>query len=265
MTGGASKRAPGSDAPCLALPAFWNSMTRSLLKCSGQFSGFLRSSLQFGDQTSPTPYTWPCPLPYAEACDDEWSPGLWRKRLLNLTVAMLNFLHLGRPSLCPPAVRLGTPLNRRQWAAVSGLQHLVFGSFFLCALSPLTTGGLATRLRGRIVRSRRSPGTCQKADAPTSPHQGPVPVEAVGSLPGKPDVAALPIVADRVKLLAKPCFRPQPYMDSTTKEFYDYPLRFARRPEPGVDQPPFVKILADRTQTAFAVEVPRSKWASSAA
>ncbi|CAE7214139.1 unnamed protein product, partial [Symbiodinium necroappetens] len=29
---------------------------------------------------------------------------------------------------------------------------------------------------------------------------------------------------------------------------------FARHPEPGVDQPPFVKILADRTQTSFAID-----------
>ena len=260
MTGGASKRAPGSDAPSLVLPAFWNSMTRSLLKCSGRFSGFLRSSLQFGDQTSPTPYTWPCPLPFAEACADEWSPGLWRKRLLNLTVAMLNFLHLGRPSLCPPAVRVGTPLNRRQWAAVNGLQHLVFGSFFPLRFEPADYGRIGHKVEGQdrtlAALGRAAASLCRgfagympKADAPTSPHQGPVPVEAVGSLPGRPDVAALPIVADRVKLPAKPCFRPQPYMDSTTKEFYDHPLRFARRPEPGVDQPPFVKILADRTQT----------------
>ncbi|CAE7334124.1 unnamed protein product [Symbiodinium microadriaticum] len=194
------------------------------------------------------------------ACADEWSPGLWRKRLLNLTVAMLNFLHLGRPSLCPPAVRVGTPVNRRQWAAVNGLQHLVFGSFFPLRFEPADYGRIGHKVEGQdrtlTALGRAAASLCRgfagympKADAPTSPHQGPVPVEAVGSLPGRPDVAALPIVADRVKLPAKPCFRPQPYMDSTTKEFYDHPLRFARRPEPGVDQPPFVKILADRTQT----------------
>ena len=74
------------------------------------------------------------------------------------------------------------------------------------------------------------------------------PADVVGLLPGKPDVAALPITADRVKLPARPEFDPVPYMDRATKEFYLEPLSHARTPELGVDKQPFVKILANPAQ-----------------
>ena len=68
--------------------------------------------------------------------------------------------------------------------------------------------------------------------------------ELLGELPGKDVVAALPIVADRVKLPAAPAFSPQSFMDSHTANMHDRPLDFARAPDPEVDRPPSVKILA---------------------
>ena len=93
-------------------------------------------------------------------------------------------------------------------------------------------------LGGYLPRSLVTPGLSTQTP----------PADVVGHLPGKPDVAALPITADRVKLPARPEFDPVPYMDRTTKEFYLEPLSHARVPEPGVDKPPFVKILADSTE-----------------
>ena len=61
-------------------------------------------------------------------------------------------------------------------------------------------------------------------------------------LPGKPPIAAKPIIAERVKLPAKPAFHPQRFMDQRTALYYNKPLQFACQPDPGFD--PFVKILA---------------------
>ncbi|CAE7216755.1 unnamed protein product [Symbiodinium sp. CCMP2456] len=256
----AGRRAPGADAPPLALPALWNSLPRILLKSSGPFSSFLRSSLRSGAQFASTPHTWPCPMPFPEAFAGRPAPGLWRKSLLNLTVAQLSYLYLGCPDDCPSSVRLGVPLNRKQWKAVRGLRHLVFGSFFPLHYEPSDYGRIGHKVEGQdkvlqaLGRAAASvcnslggylPRSFTSVPGPFSPAP---PADVVGLLPGKPDVAALPITAARVKLPARPEFDPVPYMDSTTKEFFLEPLRHARIPEPGVDKPPFVKILADSTQ-----------------
>ncbi|CAE7636023.1 unnamed protein product [Symbiodinium sp. CCMP2456] len=240
----AGRRAPGADAPPLALPALWNSLPRKLLKSSGPFSSFLRSSLRSGAQFASTPYTWPCPMPFPEAFAGRPAPGLWKKSLLNLTVAQLSYLYLGCPVDCPSSVLLGVPLNRRQWKAVRGLRHLVFGSFFPLRYEPSDYGRIGHKVEGQdkvlqaLGRAAASvchslggylPRSVVSAPGPFSPTP---PADVVGLLPGKPDVAALPITAARVKL----------------PEFFLEPLRHARIPQPGVDKPPFVKILADSTQ-----------------
>ena len=259
MPGGPPSRTPGSDAPPLALPALWNSMFRTVLKCGGPFSFFLRSALSREEEGSSTSFTWPCPMPFPEAFAKSFAPGLWRKRLLNLSVAYLSFLHLGRPCACPPAVRLGVPLNRKQWQAVQGLKHLVFGSFFPLQFEAADYGRVGHKVEGQSkvleTLGRAAASLCRSFAGyqPPAPlacsFAGASPVaEEVGLLPGKPDVAALPIVADRVKLPARPGFDPRPYMNCTTKNFYEKPLKSARAPEPGVDQPPFVKLLGQRRE-----------------
>ena len=63
---GRERRAPGSEAPSLSLPALWNSLP---CRCSGAFALFLRSAHRLEPDRAPTPFTWPCPLPYPEASD----------------------------------------------------------------------------------------------------------------------------------------------------------------------------------------------------
>ena len=254
------RRTPGSEAPCLAVPALVNSLPRTLLKGAGRFSSFLRCSLQREAKRSPTPFTWPCPMPFPEAFLPG-TPGLWKKMIVNLSVARLSFEHMGCPTTCPSSVRLGVPLNPKQWQLVRNIEHLVFGSFFPLTFEPEDYGRIGHKVEGQAktlqALGRAAAAVCQGFSGylprsftgePACGTEGPSPATDVGTLPGRPDVAAIPIVADRVKLPSSPAFDPVPFMDRTTREFYRFPLHHARTPDPLSESPPFVKILADSKQ-----------------
>ena len=254
------RRTPGSEAPCLAVPALVNSLPRTLLKGAGRFSSFLRCSLQREAKRSPTPFTWPCPMPFPEAFLPG-TPGLWKKMIVNLSVARLSFEHMGCPTTCPSSVRLGVPLNPKQWQLVRNIEHLVFGSFFPLTFEPEDYGRIGHKVEGQAktlqALGRAAAAVCQGFSGylprsftcePVGGTEGPSPATDVGTLPGRPDVAAIPIVADRVKLPSSPAFDPVPFMDRTTREFYQFPLHHARTPDPLSESPPFVKILADSKQ-----------------
>ena len=267
MNSAGVRQAPGSQAPCLSLPALWNSMPRALCRCSGAFASFLRSAHRSEPNRAPTPFTWPCPMPFPEASDAN-RPGLWKKRLINLTVARLSYEHLGCPSSCPSTIRLGVPLNRKQWQQVKNLQHLVFGSFFPLTFEPQDYGRIGHKVEGQAkilsALGRAAASVCRGFSAGYLPRSvsvesapsslGPAPAQIVGTLPGKPDIAAMPIVADRVKLPACPTFVASPYMDRTTADFFENPLHHARVPDPAAERPPFVKILADSRQKLLLLQ-----------
>ncbi|CAE7384983.1 unnamed protein product [Symbiodinium sp. KB8] len=197
------------------------------------------------------------PFPEAFAADGR---DFWKKRLINLSVARLSYEHLGRPPVCPGAVRLGVPLNRKQWQLVQNLQHLVFGSVFSFTFQPEDYGRIGHKIEGQAqtleALGRAAASVCRSFDGylPRSvtvagpSTSGPSPVECVGTLPGKPDIAAMPITADRVKLPASPAFCAAPFMDFDTAEFFNRPLEFARNPDPASERPPFVKILANKQE-----------------
>ncbi|CAE7225139.1 unnamed protein product [Symbiodinium sp. CCMP2592] len=140
------------------------------------------------------------------------------------------------------------------------LEHLVFGSFFPLTFQPEDYGRIGHKVEGQAktleALSRAAASVCRSfagylprsttVAGVTAP--GPSPALKVGTLAGKPDIAAMPIVADRVKLPACPAFAPAPFMDRTTAEFFNRPLDFARVPDPLAEKPPFVKILADPQQ-----------------
>ena len=222
-------KAPGSEAPSLSVPAVWNSLPRILMARSGPFASFLRTFLCQGSECTPTPYTWPCPVPYPEAFESgPWGPGVWRKRLISVAVAQLSYLNLGRPSSCPPSIRRGVPLNAKQRKAVRNLEHMVFGSSFSLSFSASDYGRIAQKVEGqaRVLETvgRAAEAVCSSfAGYIPRPRSDPAPASSesfefqlLGELPGKDSVAALPVVANSVKLPAAPAFAPQPFMDSHT-------------------------------------------------
>ena len=136
------------------------------------------------------------------------------------------------------------PLNPKQRKAVRDLWHLVFGSSFPLSFCAQDYGRIAQKVEGqaRVLESlnRAAATVCSdfsgyvpaslSSDASSSADLSEF--ELLGELPGKDVVAALPVVADRVKLPAAPAFSPQSFMDSPTANVYDRVLDFARAPTP---------------------------------
>ena len=196
-------------------------MTRSLLRAGSPLSSFLHSALCRERKRSPTPFTWPCPVPFPEAFAAGFA-GSWKKLLINLSVARLSYERMGCPTSCPVAVRLGVPLNPKQWQIVRNLEHLVFGSFFPLTFEPQDYGRIGHKVEGQAkileALGRAAAAVCRdfsgylpktfSAEPPSSPEG---PGQVVGLLPGRPDVAAIPIVADRVKLPSSPSSDPAPF------------------------------------------------------
>ncbi|CAE7286931.1 unnamed protein product [Symbiodinium microadriaticum] len=88
-------------------------------------------------------------MPFLEVFAGRPAPGQGKKSLLNLAVAQLSYLYLGCPTDCPSSVSLGVPLNRKQWKAVRGLRHLVFGSFFPLHYEPSDYGRIGHKVEGQ--------------------------------------------------------------------------------------------------------------------
>ena len=133
--------------------------------------------------------------------------------MIGLAVAQLSFLHLGRPQVCPDALRVGTPLNRKQWSAVRALEHTVFGSSFPLTFEPADYPPEEQKVEGQactlefLWRAAEGLQTAfggyfprPSSVVPSDPDLPPDSFTIVGQLTSKPDIAAMPIVADRIKL-----------------------------------------------------------------
>ena len=100
-------RVPGDRAPSFSVPGLLNSLPRLLLSKAGPFARFLRNMLEEGLQPASTPSVWPCPLPYPEVFRRPCGHDSWKLILLNLCVAALSWLYLGKPVSCPREIRAG--------------------------------------------------------------------------------------------------------------------------------------------------------------
>ena len=111
-----------------------------------------------GSQTGP-PRTLGLALHLTPKRAGGFSPGLWRKRLINLSVARLSYEHMGCPQVCPETVRIGVPLNRKQWQLVRSLERIVFGSFFPLTFEPEDYGRIGHKVEGQ-ANTLRALGPC---------------------------------------------------------------------------------------------------------
>ena len=72
---------------------------------------------------------------------------------MNLAVAALDWLHLGRHVVAPPSLAAGMPLSNVQWRSVRVLQRLVDGSNLSLFWSPRTLAELRRSLRSKMKYS----------------------------------------------------------------------------------------------------------------
>ena len=243
---------PGTRAPSFSVPGLLNSLPRLLLSKAGPFARFLRSMLDEGLQPASTPSVWPCPLPYPEVFRRPCGHDSWKLVLLNLCVAVLSWLYLGKPVLCPREIRAGAKLHRRQAETVKRLRAALFGDFFPLRFSAGDLGRHAAKVEGHCEVLGALARAASSLASAHGGYLGPPllasscsaqPAPSLGALPGPPATNARPIQASRIKLPDAPKFRPEPFLDPETRHLFEHPLLHARAPLPD-ELPPRVRILA---------------------
>eukprot|EP00435_Cladocopium_sp_Y103_P015082 s84_g3.t1 len=256
--------APGAGASTVNVPGLLNSLPRIVLKTRGAFSGFLLTIVanhKANDAfTSTAGCTWPCPLPYPEVFKRGLhapDPKAHFKRLTCLQVALLDWLSLGSPGHAPASIRLGSPLNARQWSMVRMLEHLSVDRNFPEFVEAFDMGRCASKIEdfqacmdalGRTACFLHGLDGAYSALKPSQPgrfdEDGLLSGRVVGKTDRDPVVTAKTIVASRISFPDPPSFDPRPYFDSSTLERYDKPISKGLHPSEVSEAPPRVSVRA---------------------
>ena len=130
-------------------------MPRWALQTKCAFSSLLRDLVQCqGDRDDPPSLDsgaspWPMPLPYPECFrryDGVSMPPIWKKRLVCLQVALLDWLVLGSPSHAPRSLRLGRRLSPRKWGVIQQILHLSWDGNSPAFVSAVMMGRTAAKM-----------------------------------------------------------------------------------------------------------------------
>ena len=234
-------KVPGAAAPPIKVTGLVNSMPRLLLTLRCSFSAFFADLARQPRQPSGATFSfWPVPLPYPDIlAAGGGGQRAWKKRLLNLAVAALDWLYLRRPARAPPGLEAGTPLTKKQWQMIELLGELVGDGYESLVLGPADLGRTASKLEdqdailGALHRTLLSaerglprymaphgapagrpakdvaPPDASSLEGSKRPHDRPFGWIA-GKLRGKKTIAAKQIVASRVSLPPPPAFDPRP-------------------------------------------------------
>ena len=196
-----------------------------------------------------TAVLWPMPLPFPDVFL-KGRDGLdcELRRAVNLEVASLNWIFLGRPRCCPDAIRLGVKLNRQQLKVVDRFIRLSSGWENFPVIEPSDMGRGASKheaLEEVLNTLETVASECnlhlgyQRSKLRSMPKVQ-EPAEPIARL----QTSNLEIVADRIKMEGEPTFDPLPYLDTRSKILYQDPVGQALDPSE-VDVPfPVVKVHA---------------------
>lgn len=260
---------PGSKAATVRVVALWNSLPRLVLKTSGTLRSFLRSivtkpysntmrtSLQ-DRATGAARDVWPIPPPYPEVFRGGQSgPQDALKRLVNLEVVTLDWLHLGCPSAAPSFLQLGRRLSKKQWIAVRNLQRLSRDENTPEFIDSTLMGRAAAKFEGLDETLRNLASSMvemhdglrgyavSRDDRPTvHEDQWMKCGSLLHSVDSKEVIAAKPIVASRLSFPAAPSFDPIKFFDAPTAEVYLRPIDNAVDYEIFDGEVPVVKVNA---------------------
>ena len=124
---------PGEKASTVSVSSILNSLPRWVLTSHCTFSGFLRDLIQCHGSRDEEPSLdsdaspWPMPLPFPECFrkyDGVSKVPMFKKRLICLQVAFLDWLSLGCPKHAPSSLGLGRKLKSSQWSVIQTFLHL---------------------------------------------------------------------------------------------------------------------------------------------
>ena len=271
---------PGANAPSSDILKIWNVMLRWLLTTSSAFAKFLHSlrSLTLPAEGSTANTLWPMPLPYpalfeGPAADPAQLPFPIRAlhKALNLMVAALSWLHMGRPRVAPAAMALFRPLSSQQRGVVRRLERLASEVHHAKVVKPPDMGrnaakveGLDELLRGLHEAAAFLPqGPYQPALRKACPFDGPLqaghalgdPGEELGRVSCPKPVSAKPVNASRLSFPEdRPEFEPATLFPEPQRTVFEDPVSLARAPREGDEPPPQVRLQASHHEALALFE-----------
>ena len=214
---------PGSRASRVKPSELWSAWFGAVSSADCSLGVFFHSlrELPRGDR-GPTSSTrsgqrlWPMPLPYPSlllpGCGERDPDQL----ALNAIVLVLDWLHLGQPSVCKAelGLSLGRPLNPRQWRALDLLRGSVQCWSRGADVGPSEMGRAAAKFEGLEDLLEGAKGRAVEI--------GVRELKRLGSakLTTRLPCQALPVDASRLRFVERPAFDPLPYLDSPTRALY---------------------------------------------
>ena len=189
----------------------------------------------------------PMPLPYPEVCrhgSDDFGRDAALKCGVNGIVLVLNFLHLGQPSIAPDVLRFGQKLSARQWKSVALLRSFLSSWVDADDVDPISMGRSAAKIESieEAIESLETSAKTFVEKAHDGYMHGNFDVPAFVSPSGDPGVVVgtsstssfstfKEIDPERLQFVGTPSFDPRPYLDKSGREIFEHPLKNSLDPD----------------------------------
>lgn len=266
---------PGANARKVNATSLWTSLARWVLKSKTSFSTFLHSYLH-NDRTDAfgtAANLWPMPAPYnCWFWRAECQPGkaeattVARQKAVNLVVLMLSWLHMKRPTRCPPGLSPHTRLSRKQWGIIQRFEAQLKGVELVGMVGPTEMGRTAAKMEGldsilhdlfvRACSLTKDSYTAHSPDAQprVSAAESIEPQRrdgcvVVGRMQQGTPMLAKDIETERLSFpKGLPEFNPEKFFDGVHKTVFVDPISLAIPPDQSEGLPPRVQVRASHEQ-----------------
>ncbi len=254
------RRVPGARASTLSVSDIWQTLFRHVFQFNGHLGNFLRALANGTSKPlkgAPTASLFPMPLPYPDvfssACIDKQDSHF--KKLINLQICVLDWLHLNQPFNPPYDICGNVELNVQQQQVVNRLWKLQEAWFLHEAVPARDMGRTAAKqeafedvlcsLSSQAKDLASSQSGYKKLSAVQRRSRQHFARGRVIGRVSKADVSgAQQIIASRVKMAGEPSFDPRPFLNDSTRELYDKPMDHVCMPSAQDEPPPKVHVHA---------------------
>ena len=253
-------RLPGEAASAVDPVNFWAALPRHILRSENSFSCFLRCLVKrrpFLPQASGTTSSliWPMPLPYRFKTAGFDKATQARHNAVDLVVALLDWLHLGRPHVAPKDLLSRAKLSGEQRAVATRIEAMLSDVLCHAAVAASDMGRVASKIENLegMIASLQQQGSalaarCHGYHAGPGhlPRFDPVEMEFGETVPdhARRSTLARPILASRVEFGDAAAFDPVKFLDSDCAAHYLNPLDYALGESEALVDPPRTRVLA---------------------
>ena len=252
------RRVPGASASTVRLDAFWNSLTRWLLRSpSSNLKKFAHSvfSKQASRAQSFCTYgsVWPLPLPFWHFDRKLDKEEMSYRRAINLMVICLNWLHLGQPCRAPEDYFPRRPLSHEQQAIITRLTKLSAEWTETPNVSAEDMGRAASKmehLEGTLMKLTQAASRLaqQGGSAGAAGLRRSSTTSRTSSTMMTDVCVAKEVESARLHFRGRPSFDPSPMLDAETREIYDRPIQSSLDPADALEEPPHVQVRGSRAE-----------------